>query len=168
MEKFRKFLIVFAAVVNLLLVDAVTKELAAHYLKNSSPISVVEGFFDLAYVENRGCAWGMLQGQVWPLAIFGILALFFLIWQRKYVFQKVPGSKVLSFAVSSSEVFLYTGIIGNLIDRIYRGYVIDFVDLHYYETYHFPCFNFADMFICLAAFILILASFKNGKPSKAA
>lgn len=164
----RKFLIVLAAVSNLLLVDAVTKELAAYYLKNSMPVSLVEGFFSLAYVENRGCAWGMLQGQVWPLAVFGILALSFLVWQRKSIFQSIPGSKLSAFAVSSAEILLYSGIIGNLIDRIYRGYVIDFIDIHYQEAYHFPCFNFADAFICTAAFILVLTSLMAGRAGKSA
>ena len=71
----RRFFAVFAAVANLVLVDAVTKELAAGHLKGSPAVSVIDGFFNLAYVENRGCAWGMFQGHVWPLAVFGLLAL---------------------------------------------------------------------------------------------
>ena len=64
----RRLLVVFAVVIHLVLADAVTKELASGLLKSSDPFTVIPGFFDLAYVENRGCAWGMFQGQVWPLA----------------------------------------------------------------------------------------------------
>ena len=82
----RRYLVVFAVVIHLVLADAVAKELAAGFLKASSPFTVIPGFFDLAYVENRGCAWGMFQGQVWPLAAFAVVALAFLIWKRKSIF----------------------------------------------------------------------------------
>lgn len=147
----KRFLLIFAVVTNLVLADAVTKELAAGYLKGAAAVSVIPNFFDLAYVANRGCAWGMFQGHVWPLAVFGGLALGFLIWKRKAVFGTGRCAAV-------AEVLLYAGIIGNLIDRTVRGYVIDFLDFHWY-THHFPCFNLADTFICVAAGLLILCSF---------
>jgi signal peptidase II len=112
---------------------------------------VIPGFFNLAYVENRGCAWGMFQGHVWPLAVFGIAALGFIIWKRRSVFGE---GKAARFA----EILLYAGIIGNLIDRICRGYVIDMFDF-YVGNSHFPCFNLADSYISVAAGIMILCSF---------
>ena len=81
----KRLLVTAVVVLNLVLADAVVKELAHGLLGPASPdgphsVAVVPGFFDLAYVENRGCAWGMLQGQVWPLAAFGVLALAVLVW----------------------------------------------------------------------------------------
>ena len=146
----RRFLIVFAVVANLALADAVAKEIAAGVLKGAAAISVIPGLFDLAYVENRGCAWGMFQGQVWPLAVFGLAALGFLVWKRKSVFG---AGKMAAVA----ECLLYAGIVGNLIDRLCRGYVIDFLDFHW-GVHHFPCFNLADTFICVAAGLMILSS----------
>ena len=143
---------VFAVVIHLVLADAVTKELASGLLKSSDPFTVIPGFFDLAYVENRGCAWGMFQGQVWPLAAFAAVALAFLVWKRKVVFS---GGR----AAAVAEVLLYAGIVGNLIDRMFRGFVIDFFDFHWKAAYHFPCFNLADTFITVAAGLLILCSF---------
>ena len=148
----RRLLLVFAVVVHLVLADAVAKELAAGLLKESTPFTVIPGFFDLAYVENRGCAWGMFQGQVWPLAAFAVLALAFLIWKRKAIFGA-------GRAAAIAEVLLYAGIVGNLIDRVFRGFVIDFFDFHWKTAYHFPCFNLADAFITVAAGLLILCSF---------
>jgi len=145
----RRFVITFAAVANLVLADAVVKEIAAHALKGKAAISVIPGFFDLAYVENRGCAWGMFQGSVWPLAAFGVAALAFLVWKRRAVF----GDAWLA------PILLYAGIIGNLIDRVVRGYVIDMFDFHWKSAYHFPCFNVADVCICVAAGLIILSSF---------
>ena len=150
----KRFLILFAVVANLVLADAVTKELAAGYLKGSAAVSVIPGLFNLAYVENRGCAWGMFQGQVWPLAVFGLVALAFLIWKRKAVFG----------GFSVAEPFLYAGIIGNVIDRLFRGYVVDMFDFHW-GVHHFPCFNVADSLICIAVGLLLLSSFLE-KPKK--
>ena len=149
----KRFLIVFAAVANLVLVDAIVKELAAGCLKGRAAVSVIPGLLDLAYVENRGCAWGMFQGQVWPLAVFGLVALGFLIWKRKAVF-----SSPLKTLGAVAEPLLYAGIIGNVIDRFVRGHVVDMFDFHW-GVHHFPCFNIADSCICVAVGLLLISSF---------
>jgi len=156
----RAFFKVFAAVANLAVVDAVAKELAASVLAGSSPIAVVPGFFDLAYVENRGCAWGMFQGQVWPLASFGAVALAALVWKRRDVFLSFGGGWRRAFG-GVAEPLLYAGIVGNLVDRMFRGFVIDFLDFHW-GVHHFPCFNLADSYITVAAALLVVASFGVG------
>ena len=142
----------FVAVLNLVAVDAVVKEVAVAKLRGAAPVCVVPGLFNLAYVENRGCAWGFLQGHVWPLAVFGVAALAFLVWKRRSVFG-LPGSPAGALA----EPLLYAGIVGNLIDRIFRGHVVDMFDFHWFGR-HFPCFNVADAFICVAVGMLIVAS----------
>jgi signal peptidase II len=138
-------------VANLVLADALVKELAAGLLKGKAAVEVLPGLFNLAYVENRGCAWGMLQGHVWPLAAFSVAALAFLLWKRKSVFGG-------GIADRTAEILLYAGIIGNLIDRACRGYVIDMFDF-YLGSSHFPCFNLADAYISVAAGIMVLCSF---------
>ena len=159
----KRLLVLFAVVANLVLADAVTKELAAGYLKDAAAISVIPEFFNLAYVENRGCAWGPLQGQVWPLAVFGLVALAFLIWKRTSVFNLQPSTFNLT---AVAEPLLYAGIIGNVIDRLFRGYVIDMLDFHW-GVHHFPCFNVADSLICIAVGLMLLSSFsaKSSTPT---
>ena len=146
----KRFLVVLVVTLNLVLVDAVVKEVAAGCLKASAAVSVIPNLFDLAYVENCGCAWGMFQGHVWPLAVFGLLALAFLVWRRKDVFGS---GRLAAFA----EPMLYAGIVGNVIDRLFRGYVIDMFDFHW-GPHHFPCFNVADSLICVAVGLMLLAS----------
>ena len=154
----KRVLILFAVVANLVLADAITKELAAGYLKGSAAVSVIPNLFNLAYVENRGCAWGLFQGQVWPLAVFGLVAFVFLIWKRKSAF----GANRLSL---TAEPLLYAGIIGNVIDRLFRGYVIDMFDFHW-GIHHFPCFNVADSLICISVGLMLLASFSQGASTR--
>ena len=156
----KRFLILFAAVANLVLADAITKELAAGYLKGSAAVSVIPNVFNLAYVENRGCAWGMFQGQVWPLAVFGLVALAFLIWKRKSVFT--PSRLIPDPYSLIPECLLYAGILGNVIDRLFRGFVIDMFDFHW-GIHHFPCFNVADSLICIAVGLMLLSSLFEGR-----
>ena len=161
----KRFLILFAVVANLVLADAITKELAAGYLKGSAAVSVIPNLFNLAYVENRGCAWGMFQGQVWPLAVFGLVALAFLVWKRKSVFggrETGDGGLGLALMPAIAEPLLYAGIIGNVIDRLFRGFVIDMFDFHW-GIHHFPCFNVADSLICIAVGLMLLASLFEGR-----
>ena len=160
----KRLLITVVAALNLVLADAVVKELAAGLLgPNASggqhSIEVIPGFFNLAYVENRGCAWGMLQGHVWPLAVFGIAALVLIAWKRKSVFGE---GRLAAFA----EPLMYAGITGNVIDRLFRGHVIDMFDFHW-GPHHFPCFNVADSCICIAVGLMILASFLAPRPQPA-
>lgn len=152
----KRLFVAFVIALNLVLADAIVKEYAVHRLKDAPPVAVVPGLFNLAYVENRGCAWGMLQGHVWPLAIFAVIALVFLMWKRRAIF----GGDLVSFSSrlgAVAEPLLYAGIIGNAIDRFFRGFVVDMFDA-YWGAHHFPCFNLADSYISVAAALIIIAS----------
>lgn len=156
----RRLVFSFAAVTHLLLLDQIVKVYAIQRLKGASPVEVLP-FFNLAYVENRGCAWGMFQGQVWPLAVFAIIAFAFLVWNRKSVFPSGAWGWI-------AEHLLYAGILGNLIDRLYYRFVVDMFDFHW-GVHHFPCFNVADACITVSAGILIAFSiFSKGAQSKSA
>ena len=157
----RTFLIIFTVVMNLLLVDVATKELALKKLPEFGTYTVVSGFFDFALVKNRGCAWGMFQGQVWPLAAFAIFAMALIVWKRKSIFDTsgiTVAPDAVRFLASAAECLLYAGILGNLLDRAFRGFVVDMLDFHW-GAYHFPCFNVADSYITISAAILIVLSF---------
>ena len=143
---------------NLLAVDQLTKFWAVKSLEGTPGVAVVPGFFNLVLVRNRGCAWGMFQGSVLPLAVFAVAALAFLVWKRKSVF----GEGKLAFL---TETLLYAGIVGNLVDRLCLGCVVDFLDFHW-RAHHFPVFNVADVYISVAAGLLVLSAFLAKKPEK--
>ena len=149
----RKFVYAFTAVTHLLLLDQIVKAVSVSGLKDRAAVEVIPNLFNLAYVENRGCAWGMFQGHVWPLAVFGLVALGLLVWKRRSVFPA-------GWAGVVAEMLLYAGILGNLIDRIVRGFVVDMFDFHW-GIHHFPCFNIADSLICIAVGLMLLASFTD-------
>ena len=157
----RRFVFSFAVVANLLLLDQVVKAAAIQRLKGASPVEVLP-FLNFAYVENRGCAWGLFQGQVWPLAAFAAVAFFLIVWKRRSIFPEGVWGLV-------AEHLLYAGILGNLIDRLYYRFVVDMFDFHW-GVHHFPCFNVADSCITVAAAITIASSVfaKKAKPEVSA
>ncbi len=121
----------------------------AFALGESHPLLPV---LSLTYVRNHGAAWGLFQGaQLW-LAGFGALAVLgcLLFWRRLFGPHR--------WAPPLGGLLL-AGIVGNLIDRLRLGYVVDFVDCHWGDA-HFPCFNVADSAICLAVFALILLQWR--------
>ena len=154
----KRFVFSFAAVMNLLLLDQVVKEFAVRRLKGEPAVPVIPNLFNLGYVENRGMAWGLMQGYVWPLAIFACLAIIVLVWKRRAIF---PAGAVGTIA----ELFLHAGILGNLIDRLARGCVVDMFDF-YWGVHHFPCFNVADAYITVAAGLLLVVGFVEGGKEK--
>ena len=158
----KRLAIALVAALNLLLADAVVKEASVARLKGGPPVDGVPGLFSLAYVENRGCAWGMFQGHVWPLAAFGLAALAFLVWRRGDVFGKGRPAGAVAWAAAVAEPLLYAGIVGNVVDRVFRGFVVDMLDFHW-GTSHCPCFNLADTYISTAVGLLVLASFMEPK-----
>lgn len=149
---FKKGLI--GAVLSALLIgfDQLTKYWAVSGLKDKDAFVLWNGVFELRYLENRGAAFGILQGQKWPLVIFTIVILAILI----YVFlNKIPMGKKFFFLDLISILF-FAGAIGNFIDRIAQDYVIDFF---YFCLIDFPIFNVADIYVTVAAFLLIVLVF---------
>ncbi|NLX63637.1 MAG: signal peptidase II [Clostridiaceae bacterium] len=106
---------------------------------------VIKDFFYLTYLENRGAAFGMLQNFRWFFIILTIAALGFMIWHL---------IKNKNTVLRLSMTFLISGAAGNLIDRLFRGFVVDFLDFYLFG-YDFPIFNFADICINVGAFLLV-------------
>lgn len=130
--------------------DQLTKYLAYRDLFQSGAEAfvLIPGVLEFRYLENRGAAFGMLQGCSW---IFGVFALL-VILLAAYVYLRCPsGRHHLPLRVAMTG--LAAGALGNLIDRLFRGYVIDFI---YFSIIDFPIFNVADILITLSAAILVV------------
>lgn len=121
-------------------------------------IEIIPGFFHLVHVGNPGAAWSMFQGYSKLLGLFALVTLVAIfIWRRSLGLRLMP--------VQISFGLLCGGILGNLIDRLLHGHVIDFLDFHF-GSYTYPTFNIADSGICVGVVLYLIYSFKNpeGKP----
>lgn len=128
-------------------IDQIIKYIICKELNLYQSISVIDNFFYITYVKNDGAAWSILSGN----KIFLILMSFLVIWLFYRYFIK---NKKLSLIEGTTYGILYGGIVGNLIDRIIRGNVIDYLDTRIFG-YNFPVFNFAD--ICIVFSVIVLA-----------
>lgn len=133
-----------------ILADQFTKVLVAGYYQLGQS-EAVTGFFNLVRAHNSGAAFSFLNHsggwQRWLFAAIAVLAAVTILW----LLRKHAGQRLFSFALAS----ILGGAVGNLIDRLRLGYVIDFLDFHAWGT-HFPAFNLADSAITLGAALLIL------------
>ena len=115
-------------------------------LADSKPF--INGLIDLTYVNNKGGAWGLMEGHTWILLS---LTFFIMIICVALLIKEGFKNKLLFFSVS----LILSGGIGNMIDRIFRdGNVVDFIHLHFMPT--FPVFNIADCAVCIGACLLLL------------
>lgn len=150
-------IIIFA----LLSIDQLTKALVARSILFQSSKNIIPGFFNLTHIRNRGAIFGFFShSESRILFIFLTLVSLVALGLVIYYFFKTPSSQ--RFMKISLSVIL-AGALGNLIDRVFRGYVIDFLDFHI-KNWHWPSFNVADACITIGAFLLIfILVFKRGK-----
>ena len=135
----------------LVLLDQWTKHLTDVHIHNKQPISLIHKVLSLTYVENRGSAFGMMQGQFIVFYIITAIMLAVVV----FVFLRTPCTKRY-IPIFSVIVVLTAGAIGNCYDRIVRGYVIDMI---YFEPIDFPVFNVADIYVTVACFLLVIFFF---------
>lgn len=138
-------------------IDQLTKWLVLEYVKPVRTIPLWEDIFHLTYCENRGAAFGMLQnwfGFFYMMTIIVVLAV------TIYMVTRRPESGFVTF----SFTLLVGGALGNFMDRLFRGFVVDFLD---FRLIHFPIFNMADCFVvCGAILLAAYVILKNDKPDK--
>lgn len=138
-----------------IVVDRITKILASNYLSLGKTIEVIPNLFDFQYLENTGAAFGIFKDKAYILAIFSIIVIIGLII---YIF-KFSSKKILERIAIS---LIISGAIGNLFDRFYFNYVIDFIYLHY-NGYSFPVFNVADILVSVGTALLAIYLVKEVK-----
>lgn len=145
-----------------LIIDQISKIAVDSSMQLFDSIPIVENFFHLTYVRNKGAAFSFLSDVSWRLPFFitvSIVAAVVIL----IAFRKLRDDQKLAH-ISLSMIF--SGAIGNLIDRIRIGEVIDFLDVHWYR-HHWPAFNVADSLICVGVFLLAIDMFLEEKRLKA-
>ena len=111
-------------------------------------ISVIPGLFHLTYVQNTGAAFSSFQGQLWLFILLFAVLTVAVIWE--FVTKKMGFSKFERWCIAA----IYAGGLGNMIDRLRLGYVVDMIEV---EFMNFPVFNVADCFICCGCIVLMIS-----------
>ena len=154
----------FAIIVGIIFVDQLTKWLAVIFLKGNGATVVIENVLRFLYLENKGAAFGMLSNQRWVFLVISTVAIAAIIF---YMVKFRPQNKLLKVAIA----FMAGGGLGNMVDRLALGYVIDFIDFYAFPKIWMYVFNVADSFVCIGAGLmilyLILETVKESKKLKA-
>src|SRR5215212_9249385 len=153
----------FLLAVAVLIADQLTKAWAVAKLKPVSLMEIIPGYFRLVYATNRGVAFSLFaDGEFdarWVFAAISVVAALFV---SGYLLRTSPGKIRLNTALA----LLFAGIVGNLIDRVRLGEVIDFLGFHIHDKYSWPIFNVADSAICIGAGLLALEMLFEERPAK--
>lgn len=146
----------FSIVVLTIVSDQITKWLALEFLKEIETFPIIEDVLHLTYHENRGAAFGILDDNRWVFLSISTITIIGIIF---YLIKYPPKNMWFGLGLS----FILGGGIGNMIDRIFLGYVIDFVD---FRLINFAIFNVADSFVCVGAVLVLIFVFFCSEESK--
>lgn len=134
----------------LLLIDQISKLLVIKFLDINGGIELIKNFFYLTYTHNTGAAFSILTGQRLLLILIAVIILIL-------IFNHIRKNKVEGKLEKIAFSLIIGGSLGNLIDRIIRGYVVDFLDFKIFG-YDFPIFNLADTFIVIGVILLLITT----------
>ncbi len=154
-----KILLLLMIVIICTFCDLATKWLAAKHLQWSTPVTIINNIVELRYTENEAIAFSMLHSVdpgtrkwiIYSLSSFALVFLILLIWQVR---------KDSTWGLIALMLIL-SGALGNLLERIMRGYVIDFIHIHYYDRFSWPIFNVADIVITCGGILLAILMFRR-------
>ncbi|MBN2245357.1 MAG: signal peptidase II [Candidatus Aminicenantes bacterium] len=150
----------YLLILGIVAIDHLTKFMIVANLSQFQSITIIPGFFKLVHVKNNGAVFGFLSnsGKPWVFTVLTIVSSMALLLVIYYFHIVSAKDKVFKFALA----LILAGALGNLIDRIIRGYVVDF--LHFYvKKWQWPSFNLADSCITIGAIILLYIFFIRKK-----
>ena len=144
----KKYVKALVGVVLLLVLDQLTKFYAITHLKEHGPISLIKDVFEFHYLENRGIAFGLFQNKYMLFVALTVIILIVI----GYFYIRIPDTKRYT-PLRITLVLLTAGAIGNMIDRVYHNFVVDFL---YFKLINFPIFNVADCYVTIAMGLLVI------------
>ena len=137
----------------LLCIDQISKLLVVNLLTKTDSIAIIKNFFYLTYINNDGAAFSILVGKRIFLILVAIIVIIMLI-------HYIKKNNIQNKLEIVSLALIIGGSLGNLMDRVVRGYVIDFLDFKIFN-YNFPIFNLADTFIVIGVILLLLKELRK-------
>lgn len=133
-------------------IDIVSKLIVSNLMNVNDSIMIIKDFFYITYVRNTGAAWSIFAGETLGLVIVSLIIISLIIY---YILKNKPKTRIEKLGYS----MILGGAIGNLIDRIIYGYVIDFFDFYIFG-YDYPIFNLADSFILVGVVLLVIYTWR--------
>lgn len=146
---------IYTVIIIFLIIDIISKLIVSRVCTLNNSVSVINNFFSITYTHNYGGAWSLFSDSTILITVISIIVIIGIII---YLSKKKINNKIESLGYA----FLLGGAIGNLIDRIIYGYVIDFLDFNIFG-YNFPIFNIADMGIVIGIFLIIVIEIRGNK-----
>lgn len=146
---------IYIVIIIFLIIDIISKLIVSRVCILNNSVSVINNFFSITYTHNYGGAWSLFSDSTILITVISIIVIIGIII---YLSKKKINNKIESLGYA----FLLGGAIGNLIDRIIYGYVIDFLDFNIFG-YNFPIFNIADMGIVIGIFLIIVIEIRGNK-----
>ncbi len=146
---------IYIVIIIFLIIDIISKLIVSRVCTLNNSVSVINNFFSITYTHNYGGAWSLFSDSTILITVISIIVIIGIII---YLSKKKINNKIESLGYA----FLLGGAIGNLIDRIIYGYVIDFLDFNIFG-YNFPIFNIADMGIVIGIFLIIVIEIRGNK-----
>jgi len=151
----KKYLLIF---ITIIILDQLSKFIVKANVALYDQVDVIKGFFKITYVRNTGAVWDIFSDHpaqwvspvITGLSIVALIVVF-------YFFLKLEAKCTFELTALS---FIIGGAFGNNIDRVIRGYVIDFIDM-YIKTHHWPTYNIADSFITIGVILLIISIWRG-------
>lgn len=147
-----------------LVLDHVTKWLARTRLDPERAIEVIPGYLRISYVSNTGVAFGLFRDLDSPWKPYVLAAMAIVAVVVIFVYSsRMPSSRRL---LQSALAVIMGGILGNFVDRILQGYVVDFIEFHIRDNFYWPTFNVADSAITVGIGLLLIDAVKNAEPDE--
>ena len=134
------------------IVDLLSKQLISHVMTVKDSFKVINKFFYITYVQNKGAAWNILEDQRILLLIISVIVLFLI--------NKTMNKEKLNNLECFSYGMIIGGIVGNIFDRVFYGFVIDFLDFRIFG-YNYPVFNLADSFIVIGIIFMAIITIRK-------
>ena len=154
----QKYVVLAVTSILVIILDQWTKHLIYSRFSLGESISVINSFFAITYVRNMGAAFGLFhRAPAYFRDPFFIMVPIVALFVISFVFVRLdPRERLTSVALS----LIVGGAVGNLVDRLRFGYVVDFLDAHWKEIYHWPAFNVADSCIVIGVALIFIQSFR--------
>lgn len=149
----KNYIKIISFIISIVIIDQLSKLIVVNTLELNNALTIINNFFRFLYIKNTGAAFGILGGNIFLLVFITLALIYYLL----YELNKNINNKLYLIAIP----LIIGGALGNLIDRVFRGYVVDFISFIIFNK-EMAIFNIADIFIFIGVVLYIIILLKDG------